>query len=65
MFSTSFTDLSVRVQTAASTPFVSVLQEIFMGGGASSKVCVPPFEETHEGARFFGRNNNNCQTIIS
>jgi len=32
VFSASFTDLSVGVQTAASAPFVSVLQEIFTRG---------------------------------
>jgi len=56
VFFASFTDLSVGVQTAASTPFVSVLQEIFTGEGADLKVRVPPFEETHEGAQIFGRN---------
>ena len=58
MFFASFTDLSVGVQTVASVPFVFVLQEIITGGGASSKVHVPPFEETHEGAQVLGRNNN-------
>jgi len=57
VFSASFTDLSVGVQTAASAPFVSMLQEIITGGGASSKVRVPPFEETH-GARVSGRNTS-------
>jgi len=57
MFSASFTDLSVGVQTAASAPFVSVWQEIITGEGASSKARVLLFEETHEGARVFGRNN--------
>jgi len=52
------------VQTAASTPFVSVLQEIFTGEGAGSKVRVPPFEETHEGAQVSGRNNFIPQGII-
>jgi len=33
VFSASFTDLSVGVQTAANAPFVSVLQEIFTGEG--------------------------------
>jgi len=56
MFPASFTDLSVGVQTATSTPFVSVLQEIFTGEGAGSKVRIPPFEETHEGAQVSGRN---------
>jgi len=56
VFSASFTDLSVGVQTAASAPFVSVLQEIITGGGASSKFRVPAFEETHEGARVSGKN---------
>jgi len=56
MFSASFINLSVRVQTAASAPFVSVLQEIITGEGASSKARVPPFEETHEGAPVFGGN---------
>jgi len=37
VFSASFTDLSVGVQTAASAPFVSVLQEIFTGGGVHLK----------------------------
>ena len=52
MFSASFTDLSVRVQTVA----FSVLQEIFTGGGVDSKVRVPSLEDTHEGARVSGRN---------
>ena len=58
MFCASFTDLSVRVQTAASVPFVSVLQEIFAGGGVDLKIRVPPLGDTHEGARVSSRNNH-------
>jgi len=64
VFSASFTDLSVGVQTAASAPFVPVLQEIFTGEGACSKVRVPPFEETHEGAQVSGWNNNIIKYFI-
>ena len=56
MFSASFTNLSIGVQTAASVPFASVLQEIFTGGGVVSKIRVPPLEDTQEGARISGRN---------
>jgi len=58
VFSASFTDLSVGVQTAASAPFVSVLQVIFTGGGVDSKIHVPPLEDTHEGARVSGKNTD-------
>jgi len=56
VFSASFTDLSVGVQTAVSAQFASVLQEIITGGGVVSKIRVPPLEDTHEGARVSGRN---------